>query len=83
MCFNRGEIKVEATNISVMDRKGESTLGCRVVSGAITATVSVHSHLDSSVRNVPGDSLHSTTPGIGGHTGRCAWHVKKMGGMYS
>ena len=46
MGFNRGEIEVKATNISVMDRKGgKSILGCWVMSGAITATVSAHSHL--------------------------------------
>ena len=46
MGFNRGEIRIKATNISVVDRKGgESILGCRVMSGAITAIVSAHSHL--------------------------------------
>ena len=45
MGFNRCEIIVKATNISVVDRKGgESILGCWVVSGAITATASAHSH---------------------------------------
>ena len=40
MGFDRGEIRVKATNISVMDRKGgKSILGCRVMSGAITITV--------------------------------------------
>ena len=54
MGFNRGEIRVKAMNISAMDRKGgESILGCRVMSGAITATVSAHSHLDGRVRDVP------------------------------
>ena len=49
MGFNRGEIRVKAMNISVMNRKGgKSILGCRVMSGTITATVSVHSHLDGS-----------------------------------
>ena len=34
MGFDRGEIRVKATNISVMDRKvGMSILGCRVMSG--------------------------------------------------
>ena len=50
MGFNRGEIRVKATNISVMDRKGgKSILGCRIMSGAITATASAHSHLGSRV----------------------------------
>ena len=71
MGFNRGEIRVKATNISVVDRKGgESILGCRVMSGAITATVSVHSHLHDRVTDVSGDSLQPTMPGTGGHTGR-------------
>ena len=84
MGFNRGEIRVKATNISVVDRKGrESILGCRVVSGAITATVSAHSHLHGRVTDVPGDSLHPTMPRTGGHTGRSIWHAKKRGGMYS
>ena len=65
MGFDRGEIRVKATNISVMDRKGgKSILGCRVMSGAITITASAHSHLGGRVRNLPGDSL----PGTGGHT---------------
>ena len=80
MGFNRGEIRVKATNISVMDRKrGKSILGCRVMSGAITATASAHSHLGGRVRNLPGDSLHPTMPGTGGHTGRSTRHVKKYG----
>ena len=62
MSFNRGEIRIKATNISVVDRKGgESILGCRVVSGAITATVSAHFHLHRRVMGVPGDSLHPTS----------------------
>ena len=70
MGFNRGEIRVKTINISVMDRKGgESILECRVMSGAITATMSAHSHLDGRVRDVPGDSLHPTMPGTGGHMG--------------
>ena len=52
------------------------------MSGAITATVSAHSHLDGRVRDVPGDSLHPTMPGTGGHTGRSTRHDKKKG-MYS
>ena len=49
MGFNRREIRVKATNISVMNRKGgKSILGCRVMSGTITATESAHSHLDGS-----------------------------------
>ena len=40
MGFNRGEIRVKATNISVMDKKGgESILGCQAMSGAITAPI--------------------------------------------
>ena len=40
MGFNKCEVRVKATSISVVDRKrGESILGCRVVSGAITVTV--------------------------------------------
>ena len=78
MGFNRGKIRVKATNISVMDGKGgESILGCRVVSGVITATVSADSHLDGRVRGLPGDSLHPTMPGTGGHTGRSTRHDKK------
>ena len=78
MGFKRGEIRVKATNISVMDRKGgESILGCWIMSGAITATVSAHSHLDGRVKDVPGDSLHSTLPWTGGHTGRSTRHDKK------
>ena len=51
MGFNRGEIRIKATNNSVMDRKGgESILGFWVVSGTITATVSAHSHLHDSHR---------------------------------
>ena len=71
MGFNRGEIRVKATNISVMNRKGgKSILGCRVMSGTITATASAHSHLDGRVRDASGDSSHPTMPGTGGHTGR-------------
>ena len=84
MGFNRGEIRIKATNISAVDRKGgESILGCWVMSGAITTTVSAHSHLHGRVTGVPGDSVHPTMPGTGGHTGRSTWHVKKRGGMYS
>ena len=73
--FNRREIRVKATNISVMNRKGgKSILGCRVMSGTITATVSAHSHLDGRVRDEPGDSSHPTMPGTGGHTGRSTMH---------
>ena len=37
MGFDRGEIRMKATNISIMDRKGgKSIMGCRVMSGAIT-----------------------------------------------
>ena len=37
MGFNRGEIRIKATNISVMNRKGgKSIMGCRVMSGTIT-----------------------------------------------
>ena len=51
MGFNRGEIRVKATNISVMNRKGgKSILGCWVMSGTITTTVSAHSHLESGMR---------------------------------
>ena len=75
MGFNRGEIRVKATNISVMNRKGlKSILGCRVMSGTITATVSAHSHLDGRVRDAPRDSLHPTMPGTGCHTGRSTRH---------
>ena len=39
MGFDRGEIRVKATNISVVDRKRrESILGCRVVSDACWAS---------------------------------------------
>ena len=71
MGFNRGEIRIKATNISIMDRKGgKSIMGCRVMNGAITTTASAHSQLGGRVRNLPGDSLHSTMPGTGGHMGR-------------
>ena len=61
-----------------MDRKGgKSVMGCRVMSGAITAILSAHSHLDGRVRDVPGDSLRPTMPGTGGHTGRLTRHDKK------
>ena len=34
MGFNREEIRVKATNISVMDgKRGESVLGCRIMRG--------------------------------------------------
>ena len=63
MGFNRGEIRVKATDISVVDRKGgESILGCRVVSGSFTTTVSAHSHLHGRVLYLPCNSkfcLHS------------------------
>ena len=46
MGFDRGEIRIKATIISIMDRKGgKSIMGCRVMSGAITNTASAHSHL--------------------------------------
>ena len=78
MGFNREEIRVKAMNIGVMDRKGGgSILGCRVMTGAITATVGAHSHLDGRVRDVPGDFLHTTMPGTGSHTGRSTRHDKK------
>ena len=78
MGFNKGEIGAKATNISVMDRKGgKCILGCRVMSGAITATSSAHSHLDGRVRNLPGDSLHPTKAGTGGHTGRSTRFANK------
>ena len=49
MGFNRGEIRIKATNISIMDRKGgKSIMGCRVMSGAITTTANAHSHLGGS-----------------------------------
>ena len=39
MGFDRGEIRIKATNISIMDRKGgKSIMGCRVMSGAISTT---------------------------------------------
>ena len=80
MGFNRGEIRVKASSISVMDRKGgKSILGCQVMSGAITASASAHSHLGGRVRNLPGDSLHPTMPGTRGHTGRSTRHAKNMG----
>ena len=79
MGFNRGEIGVKATNIHFMDRKGgKSIFGCQVMSGAITATVSAHSHLHGRVRDMPGDSLHPTMPGTEGHTGRSIRHDKKV-----
>ena len=52
------------------------------MSGAITATVSAHSHLDGEDRDVPGDSLHPTMPGTGGHMGKSTKHDKKSC-MYS
>ena len=84
MGFNTGEIRVKATNINVVDSKGgESILGCWVVSGAITATVSAHSHLHGRVMDVPGDSLHPTMTGTAGYMGRSTWHIKNKGGMYT
>ena len=78
MGLNRRKIRVKATNISVMDRKGEkSILGCQIMSGAITATVIAHSHLDRGVRNLHGDSLHPTMSETGSHTGRSTRHIKK------
>ena len=75
MGFNREEIRVKTTNISVMNRKGgKSILGCRVMSGAITATVSAHSHLDGRIMKVTGDSLYPTMPGTWGHTGKSTRH---------
>ena len=75
MGFNRGEIRVKATNIGVMNRKeGKSILGCWVMSGTINATMSAPSHLDSRVRDAPGDSSHPTMPGTGGHAGRSTRH---------
>ena len=53
----------------MIGKEGESILGCWVMSRAITATVSAHSHLDSRVRDVPGNSLHPTMPGTGGLRG--------------
>ena len=53
MGFNKGEIRVKATNISIMGREGrESLLGCRVMNRAITTAVSTHSHLNSRVRKI-------------------------------
>ena len=76
MGFDKGEIRIKATNISIMDRTGgKPIMGCRVMSGAITTTSSAHSHLGSRVKNLPGDSLHPTMSGTGGHTGRSTWHV--------
>ena len=84
MGFNRGEIRVKATNISVMNGKGgKSIMGCRVMRGTITATVSAHSHLDGRVRDAPRDSSHPTMPGNGGHTRRSTRHGLKNKGMYS
>ena len=82
MGFNRGEIRVKAPNISVVDRKrGESILECRVMSGAITATMSAHSHLDGRVKVVPRDSLLPTMPGTGSHTRRSTRHDEKIRGF--
>ena len=40
MGFSRGEIRIKATNISAVDRKGgKSIFWCRVLSGAITAKI--------------------------------------------
>ena len=40
MSFDRGEIRMKATNISIMDRKGgKSIMGCRVMSGAKVSAV--------------------------------------------
>ena len=65
MGFNRGEVRAKAKNIGVMDRKGESILGCRVMSGAITATVSARSHFNGRVKDVPGDSCTPLCQGLG------------------
>ena len=59
-------------------------MGCQVMSGAITATVSAHPHLDGRVRDVPRDSLHPTMLGTGDHKGRFTRHDKKKKiGVYS
>ena len=80
MRFNRGEIRVKAMNISEMDRKGgKSILGCWVMSGAITATVSAHSHLGGRVRNLPRDSLHPTMPLLGAIRGGLLDMLKNKG----
>ena len=80
MGFDRGEIRIKATNISIMDRKGgKSIMGCRVMSGAITTTASAHSRLGGKVRNLPGDSLHPTMPGLGAIRGGLLGMFKNMG----
>ena len=74
MGFNRGEVSVKALNIGEVGRKGaKSIMGWLVMRGTITA----HSHLDGRVKVVPGDSLHPTMAGTGGHTGRSTGHDKK------
>ena len=80
MGFNRGKIKVKAKNIS---ERGESISRRQVMSGAITATVTAHSHLDGRVKATLRDSLHPTTQGTGDHIGRSTGHEKKIEGMYS
>ena len=58
MGFNRREIRFRAMNISnVCTKGGKSIIGCRVMSGVITATVSAHSHLNDKVKVIPRDSL--------------------------
>ena len=75
----RGKISVKAVNISEVDRKeGSFIKGCRVMSGAITSTVSSHSHLIGRVKIVTGGSLHPTMLGTGGHTGRSTGHDENL-----
>ena len=78
MGFNRGEIRVKTTNISEMDRKGgESILGCRIMSGAITSTVSAHSHLDGRVRLCPKTLCTPLCQGLGTQEGGPLGMIKR------
>ena len=52
------------------------------MSGATTATVSAHSHLDGRVRDEPGDSSHPTMPGTGAIRGG-RLRIIKTKGMYN
>ena len=80
MGFDREEIRIKATNISIMDRKGgKSIIECRVMSGAITTTASAHSHLGGRVRNLPGDSMHPLCRGLGAIRGGLLGMFKNMG----
>ena len=78
MGFNRGEIRIKAMNISLVDRKGgESILGWSSCEWGHYCYRECPLSLARRVTGVSGDSLHLTMPGTESHTGRSTWHVKK------